>query len=356
MPERKSWPSFRYIAGAAATVLLVWALAQLLGRASTPIFLFVVGVLLAFLLHYPIDFFSRLLPRPLATLLVLLLLLGAFGLVGWWFLPRLYHQAAVLVGRIPELVDRATNWWDELQRRAPFTALPGGAGEVPATIEQQLVEKTAGLVSNALPLAFGLFTGIIAAVFVLGVAFFLAFRPSLYVEGILRLVPRRHEDDVRAFVHRLFFVIRGWIVGALLSMTTVGSLTALGTWALGLDSWLFLGTIAFALEIVPYAGPILSAVPAVALALTQSPELAIYTTLLYIVIQQIEGNAVTPIIMKRAIELPPAILLLWQIAMVTAFGIVALFVAAPLLAVVMVAVDHFYVRGTLQKGDPPPRN
>ena len=116
---------------------------------------------------------------------------------------------------------------------------------------------------------------------------------------------------------------------------------------LGLESWLLLAFVAFALEIVPYAGPILSAVPAVAIALSHSPSTALQTAALYLVIQQLEGNAITPIVMKRAIELPPALLLLWQVAMVSAFGIVALFVAAPLLAAVMVAVDHFWVRGAL---------
>lgn len=342
-----AWPSHRYLFGAGATLLLLWGTVRLLGAALQPIFLVLIACLLAFLVHYPIDFLDRWMPRALATVVTLLLFLAGLGGVGWWLVPRLYEQAAALVASLPAVLATVGAWWEEVKGRGPLAALP--RAHLPETVEQRLLAEVSELVSGALPLALGTVAAVMALVFVLGVAFFLAYRPDLYVGGLLRLVPPRYEASVAAFLHRLGHVIRGWIVGALVSMTTVGILTAVGTRIIGLDTWLVLAVIAFALEIVPYAGPILSAVPAVGVALAHSPGTAIQTALLYLFIQQVEGNAVTPIVMKRAIELPPALLLLWQVAMVSAFGALALFVAAPLLAVVMVAVDHFWVRGTLGK-------
>jgi len=346
MPER--WPSLRWIAAATATIFLVWGAVRLLAAISTPLFLFVAGILLAFLVHWPIDFFSRWLPRPLATLVTLLLLLAILGAVGAWIVPHLVHQGAMLASRVPGMIEDMGAWWNRLREESPLVELQGA--HVPERVEQQLIARFAALVSGALPLAYGAVTAVLAAVFVLGVAFFLAYRPGLYVDGILRIVPRDHEESVRLFLARIAAVIRGWIGGALVSMTFVGAMTALGTWLIGLDGWLLLAFVAFAFEIVPYAGPFISLVPAMALALSVSPTTAIYTALLYLAIQQVEGNAVTPIVMKKAIEIPPALLLLWQIGIAAAFGFVALFVAAPLLAALLVAVDHFYVKRTLRKG------
>lgn len=346
-PGDQRWPSLRWVAGATATILVVWGAVQLVGSVVTPIFLVVVAALLAFVLHFPIDLFSRWVPRPLATFFTLLLVLGHVAVLLAWILPQLYHQGALLVSRLPELVTEAGALWNRLQQRSPLVQLEGA--HLPERIEQELAAKTAALVSNVLPIASGVIATALGIVFVLGVAFFLAYRPSLYVEGFLRLVPTAHEESVRSFFQRLTHVMRGWIAGALVSMTTVGCLTALGTYLLGLDSWLLLGFLSFVGEIVPYAGPILASIPAVALALADSPMHALYTALLYLGIQQLEGNAITPIVMKRAIEIPPALLLLWQIAMASAFGIVALFVAAPLLATLLVGVDHFWVKRTLHK-------
>lgn len=344
MSDAGRWPPYRYLAGAGIVLLLVWGGARLLAAAAQPLFLAAIGVLLAFLLHYPIDWLARRLPRALAAFATLLFCLALAALIALWLLPTLYRQAAELAGRLPALLGRLAAWW-ETSRRGALADLPGG--DLAATLEQAVLEELGALLSGALPLAVDALFATLAAVFVVGVGFFLAYRPRLYVGGLLRLVPPPREAQAEAFLQRLAAVIRGWLVGALVSMTTVGLLTALVTRLLGLESWLLLGFLAFALELVPYVGPIVAALPAVALALADSPAHALQTALAYLAIQQIEGNAITPIVMKRAIELPPALLLVWQVAMVSAFGLPALFVAAPLLAAAMVAVDHFWIRGAL---------
>lgn len=341
------WPSYRYLVGAAAGILLVVGVARFLSALVQPLLLVAVAVLLSVLVHLPIARLTRWMPRPIATLVTLLLFLTSAAGIGLWLLPQLYRQAAVLLDELPAVVRAVTGWWERTQQRAPLADIPGE--RLPESVEQRLLEELGGWISGALPLAFDAVIATIAAFFVLGVAFFLAHRPTLYLEGILRVVPAAWEGRVAAFLHRLVGVIRHWLLGALVSMTFVGLVTGLATWLLGLEAWLLLGVLAFALEVIPYAGPILAAAPAVALALGQSPTLAIWTALVYLAIQQIEGNAVTPIVMKRAIELPPALLLVWQVALATTLGPLGLFVGAPLLAALLVAVDHFWVRGVLDK-------
>jgi predicted PurR-regulated permease PerM len=130
-------------------------------------------------------------------------------------------------------------------------------------------------------------------------------------------------------------------------MVFIGLLTGIGLWLLGIPGALALGVIAFILEFVPFVGPILSSIPAILLALAFDPATAIWVVLLYIVIQQLEGNVIEPLVQQRAVDLPPALLLFSIVAGGLIFGMVGVVFAAPLLVVVFVMVKRLYVRDAL---------
>jgi predicted PurR-regulated permease PerM len=131
-------------------------------------------------------------------------------------------------------------------------------------------------------------------------------------------------------------------------------LTGLGLWLVGVPSPLALGLIAGLLEIIPYAGPIISAVPGLILALTQSPTEALWALLVYVVVQQIEGNILMPVVQKKAVSLPPALTVFGVVAAGILFGIPGLTFAGPLLVVAFVLVKRLYVRGALGTSTPVP--
>lgn len=342
------WPSYRWLAGAFALAAAVVGLALLLASVHQALLLTFVAVILAFLVHHPIAWLTRWLPRTLATVITLLAFLSlVVGFVLFLF-PILSHQATLFAQRIPQLVDELAAWWAQFQGRETIVPLPA-APEIGATLQHRLGSLVERLITRAVPVALGVFEVAVATIYTLAVAFFLAHRPSLYTDGLVRLVPVEKEEPVRNFITELGGVLRGWVFGALTSMTAVGILTGLGLWAVGIPSWLLLGFLAFALEIVPYAGPLISAVPGVALGLAESTGHGVAAALVYLGVQQLEGNLITPVVMKRAIDIPPALLLLWQVVLLSAFGVLAVLVAAPLLAIVMLAVEHFYVRGALGK-------
>lgn len=130
-------------------------------------------------------------------------------------------------------------------------------------------------------------------------------------------------------------------------MLAVGVLTGLGLWALGVPAALGLAIIATLLDFVPLVGPIAAAVPAILLALTVDPRTGLLTTLLYLVVQQIEGNLLQPLVQQRAVELPPALLLFALIGAGLLFGVLGVLLAAPLTVVIFVLVKRLYVRETL---------
>ena len=130
-------------------------------------------------------------------------------------------------------------------------------------------------------------------------------------------------------------------------MIMVGVLIGAGLAFIGVPSALGLGFVAGVLEFIPYLGPILSAVPALLLASTQSWEMVAWTLGLFVVVQQVENNIILPLVTGRAVDLPPAVGLIAVVAIGMLFGPLGLLLAYPLAIVVDVAVRRLYVRDAL---------
>lgn len=136
-------------------------------------------------------------------------------------------------------------------------------------------------------------------------AVFFALNPDVYRRGTLKLVPERYRDRVDEAMGKSADGLRLWLFGQLISMALIGSLVALGTWALGLPAPLALGIIAGIAEFVPMLGPILGAIPAVLLATTEGMNTVPWTILLFVIIQQVESNIVMPQVQREMIRIPP---------------------------------------------------
>ena len=152
----------------------------------------------------------------------------------------------------------------------------------------------------------------------------------------------------------LFFAIAGPLAimfGAGQSLGQRGNVLGLTLYDLFLGS---LGIIAGILEFVPYFGPIISAVPAMAMAFLDGPEKALWVALAYLAIQQIEGNIMMPLLMKEGLDLPPVLTILSQAALSLVFGFVGLLFAVPLLGAVMVPIKLLYVQDVVGDDVPLP--
>src|SRR5690606_31896700 len=99
---------------------------------------------------------------------------------------------------------------------------------------------------------------------------------------------------------------------------------------------------------VPYIGPVAAAVPAVLIGLAQSPVQALYVVIVYVIVQTLEGNFITPFIQERAVALPPAALLVGQVLMGVVFGLVGVLLATPLAVVAILLVQMLYIRQVLR--------
>ncbi len=178
-------------------------------------------------------------------------------------------------------------------------------------------------------------------------AIYLASEPTFYTRGFTCLFPLDKRTRVRDIIAEIGITLRWWLIGKVGSMIFIGVLTWIGLSLLGVPLALLLGLIAGLLSFIPNFGPIISALPALLLAFIDSPIKAVYVLGLYVGVQLIESNLVTPLIERETIELPPALTIVFQLALAVLVGGIGLVLATPLLAVMIVVIQMVYVHDIL---------
>ena len=328
--------------GVVALALLSWQVAGIL-------LLTFAGVLVGVILRTLVRLVECVMPlgnRWVFPLVVLLLLL-TFVLLGWLLAPRLTMDINQLRRGIPAAVQHLE---DELERYGWGQDL---LGTVPSLDQLDLF---GGSLLTRLTRAFSTTVGALANVgFVLFVGLFLASNPKMYREGALQLVPKARRARVREVLSEMIITLRWWLLGQLVSMSIIGVLTGLGLWLLGMPFALVVGVIAGLLEFVPVVGPFVAGALAVLLAFMQGPLSALYVLLLYLVIQQLESNVLTPLVHRYTVELAPALTLAAVLIIGSLFGFIGVFVATPLVAVSVVLVKMLYVEDVLGGSAKLPR-
>jgi predicted PurR-regulated permease PerM len=325
--------------GVAVLLLFLWRIVDALLLAFG-------AVLVAVLLRAAAVPLARRTPLPAwsAIPLVALLAVLGVGLVGWLVGAEVRQQVAELVRRLPAA-------WDTLQDRlgaTPFgERLVRRVGDASPDVGGVLAGVTgvatsaAGVLGNLVLVVFG--------------GLYLAAQPRLYGDGLVKLVPPAAQASVAGTLEAIGEALRLWLAGQLLSMAAVAVLTALGLWLLGLPAYLALGLLAGLAEFVPVVGSILAAMPALLLALSEGGvELTAWTLLLYLAIQQLQGNIVQPLVTRRTVSLPPALTLFAIVAFGLVFGPLGVLFAAPLAVVAFVAVKRLWVREALGEATDVP--
>jgi predicted PurR-regulated permease PerM len=224
-----------------------------------------------------------------------------------------------------------------------------GLGERVKALAELGSEDISKLASQAGGYALAASSGIADFVLVLVAAIFLASNPATYRNGLLMLIPAKAEPVVAQTLDETRDGLRGWMVGQAVSSLVVAALTWLGLTLLGVPASGGLGIIAGLLDVIPMVGPVIAGVPAVLLAFTVAPMTALWTLLLFLGIQQLQGNFLQPMIQKHAVDIPPAVLLFAVLAAGLLFGFLGVLLAAPLTIVVFVFVQRIYVGAILGK-------
>jgi predicted PurR-regulated permease PerM len=235
----------------------------------------------------------------------------------------------------------------------PATDSTARATQAPG-LRQTVAEQIGKLGANF----FSIFSSTVAIlgslVIIIFVAVYIAVDPRTYRRGIMHLVPHPSRSKAGEVLDAVGVSLRRWLVAQLIGMLVIGTITTVALLLLDVRAAVALGIIAGILEFVPYFGPIISAVPAMAMGFLDGPEKALWVALAYIAIQQIEGNVMMPLLMKEGLDLPPVLTILFQAALSLVFGFVGLLFAVPLLGAVMVPIKLLYVQDVVGDDLPLP--
>ncbi|MGE5722989.1 MAG: AI-2E family transporter [Sphingomonadales bacterium] len=322
----------------AGGVILLWRMSDLLILVFGAI---VIGLLLRVIAE-PIARWTGFGPRISLMLSVASIVLLSGMLVGF-FGAQIRMQFSDLVSRLPQA------WIDfeNLLSRYPFgshlldalrQSTPAGPTVV-GRLSDLLLTVGSGL-ADLLLLAIG--------------AIFFAAQPDVYRGGFLKLFPAESRPLVGEVLDDCGGALRLWLRGQLFSMIVVGLLTWAGLALAGVPSAFALGAIAAIAEVIPYVGPIVSAVPGLLLALLVSPETVGWAFLVYLVVQQTEGNLIQPLVQKHVVTLPPAVTLFAMVAAGLLFGFIGLVFAAPASVVAYVLIKRLWVRELLHTATSVP--
>lgn len=311
------------------------------------VLLFFGAILLAIFLHGLADLIRRevKISRGKSVLLVSFLLLVILAASIALLAPSVAEQVRHLRDELPKSAQQVSNYISQYGWGRTLIEQMPGTNDIMQKIE----------ISNLLSRVGGYFSSTVGAVgnffMLILLAIYLASEPQFYLAGLTKLFPVSSRPRVTEVLSEIGNTLSWWLIGKTGSMIFIGLLTWIGLWILGVPLSLTLGLIAGLLSFIPNFGPILSAIPAILLAFIESPISAVYVLILFVIVQLIESNLVTPFIERQTVELPPALTVFAQLALAVLIGGVGLIVATPLVAVIVVLVQSVYIKDVLGDRD-----
>ena len=303
------------------------------------LFIVMLAILIAIVIHDPARRLQRMgMPFRLALPLMVVLFVG--GLVGLMvaMVPELMAQVRLLATQLPETLDGVQVWFRQQTGQGPESQL-----------SRSLSAQVSGFISRFVPLAFNLITTVLGSFAIIVLATFFAAQPNVYRDLLMRFAPVETRDRWMRVYEEAGSNLRRWTLGKAVTMLGIGVVTYVGLTLFKIPGALALAAFAALMEFIPNFGPTIAAAPAVVAAFAISPGTALYVAAFYFLLQQVQNAITVPLVERRAVNIPPAVLLVWQLMLAVGFGILALFVATPLLAVIAVAVRVMYLEPTEER-------
>lgn len=313
------------------TVLFLGAVWLLIQISSIILGLFV-SVLLMTALNPLVDRLNRFgLPRALGILLVYLVLIAAIVAGLSAVIPPLIDQTARLAERLPTILDQTVDWLKTL-----------GVTNIDEETLSSQVSQLGTIPANILLFLVAFLSNILNVFTILVITFYLLLERANLEKYLLVVFGEGQEPEAKRFIDQLESRLGGWVRGELILMTIIGVVTYIGLSALGIPYALPLAILAGILEILPNIGPLLSSVPAIIVALTMSPVMAVATAALYFIIQQLENILIAPKVMQKAAGVNPLVTIVSLAVGFKLAGVVGAILAVPVVIVLHVVATEIF--------------
>jgi predicted PurR-regulated permease PerM len=284
---------------------------------------------------------------------VLIFVAGFIALI----IPPFVEQFQELVTLVPKGLEQLSSWIQGLTNLLPrYLVREVRDFQGLESITQNLRSLLENLISNFFNV-FSSTLGVFLNIFlVVVVTIMLLVNPTAYRQIFLLMFPAFYRQRIKFILNKCEKNLGGWAIAILFNMAVITILSGIGLWALGVKLPLANSLLAGILTFIPNLGAVLSVIPPTAMALLDAPWKALAVIILYVVIQQIETNILTPIVMEKQVSLLPAITLLSQIAFAVFFGIAGLFLALPITVVAQVWIKEIIVKDILDRWLTEPKD
>ncbi|MBT2680882.1 AI-2E family transporter [Bacillus sp. ISL-35] len=339
-------PFFKYATG----IILILLIIFLFGKIDyfvSPMQNFIIAIffpvlisgLLYYILRKPVQWISRYLPKIVSILIVFALVAGLFTGLSYFAGSLLGEEISSLTENFPEKIDEVT---EESQKVINDNQMGIKADEIKQKALNYLSKLSQNLGENIMTL-FSVITSIATVLVVVPfLAFFFLKDDEKLRPYILKHIPSEHVQEGNKILTDIDKTLFTYVTGQFIIALVDGILMYLGYLFIGLDYALLLAILAMFLTIVPFLGPLLGIIPALFIALTNSPFMALKVLIVLVVVQQLEGNLVTPQVMGKKLSIHPITVILILIAAGSLYGFIGILIAIPLYSVVKIVIKDVW--------------
>jgi predicted PurR-regulated permease PerM len=326
----------------AAGISIVLVVTVLIAYATVwVLFLFFAAILIAVVLRGMTNLVTRYtrLSDRLALSLVVFLIVALTVVAIWALIPRIAIQIDQLSVQLPRALNDAIARMNQtLTGKWILKQMPSG---------EDFKKNVGGMLQGATTFLSGATDIIVGFIVVVFGSLYLAYDPEMYSQGLIRLVPIPRRQRFKYVLDNVGYMLFWWMIGRFIDMLLIGVLTGIGLWLLNIPLVLTLSILAGLLTFIPNFGPIISAIPALLLAIPAGLEKFLYVILLYVIIHAIEGYIISPIVQEKTALVPAVLTLVVQIGFGILFGFLGLAMATPIAAAALVFIKALYIEDVL---------
>lgn len=307
------------------------------------IFILFISILITLIIAPAVDFLeSKKVPRIIAAMLVFSSIFFVLGSLVLMIAPPLARQLSQLSMIIPQYLAENFLVIDQSMLKSEFSG----------PLQNVLLEASGyfkNITTSFLSGIFSLLGGVMSALLTVVIAFYLTIEENGVERFVKEAIPQQFQSRALNIIRRVQVKLGKWFVGQLSLGFIVGIMSYVGLYLLGIrDYALVLALIAGLFELIPYIGPIISAIPAIIIALTISVDVAFLTLILYFLIQQFENYLIVPKVMEKSVNLHPIIIIIAIIIGEKVAGISGAILAVPIAAIISIILDDVNNKSTVR--------
>ena len=333
--DMRSAVAYRTVGLAAALAVAALVAQQLM----TLLLVVLVAIIISLPLSAAASFAERRgVPRACGASAALIAAFTVLASLGFAVVPEFISQVRQFAQRLPTILSAADRY------------IHGFAGKNTRSLSAQLtgfvdgyLHHPARLVGPVEQLGLTLVGTLFVVVLIITAAFLIAIKPTMLVDGFLRLLPEAWRPQAVDVMARVRTAWLGWMTAVGLDMLVLGGLVFLGLEIIGLHFAIGFAVFSAIMTVIPNYGSVISAIPPILDGLAQSPTKALLVLIVYLIVNQIEGNLILPLLMARTVDMHPSVVSLGLLVMAAVFGLIGVLIAIPLLSLAVILVEALWI-------------